>query len=462
MDLLEQIRGVVGETGLIVGEEVGKRPADWTGRTSCKARAVVRPGTTQELSEVMKLCHAARQPVVPAGGLTGLVQGARANGNEVQISFERMRKIESVDPVGRTMTVQAGVPLQAVHEAAAEEGLMYGVDLGARGSCTIGGNISTNAGGNTVIRYGMTRENVLGLEAVLADGTIVSSMNALLKNNAAYDLKQLFIGSEGTLGLVTRAVLRLQPAPTSEATAMLALDGFENLTRLFTLVGGRFAGMLSSFEVMWNNYYQVIGVQSGRHKPPLVAGHDFYIVVEITGNDPEADEALFTEVLGTAIEAGIAADAVIASSKAQRDAIWGIREDIEGLVHAFMPGVAFDVSLPIIMMDDYISGLDEQLHQACGEDARMAVFGHIGDSNLHVMVSPRPCNSETIHQAKELVYKPLAALGGSVSAEHGIGLDKLEWLPLSRNSEEIALMRQIKTTLDPHNLLNPGKVLPEA
>lgn len=461
MELLDQILAVVGEKGLVTGDDVAKRPADWMGGASCEAKAVVLPRSTAELSEVMKLCHAARQPVVPAGGLTGLVHGAKASSEELQISFERMRTIEGIDPTGKTMVVQAGVPLQAVHEAVGEHGLIYGVDLGARGSCTIGGNISTNAGGNTVIRYGMTRENVLGIEVVLADGTIVSSMNSLLKNNAAYDLKQVFIGSEGTLGLVTRAVLRLQPAPTSEATAIVGIDGFDRLIQFFSLIGSRFAGSLSSFEVMWNSYYDVIGVASGRHQPPLNSGHDFYVIVEVAGNDPDNDEALFTEVLSKALEEGLAADAVIASSKAQRDAIWAIREDIVGVIQAFMPGVVFDVSLPIVRMPEYVDGLSKSLRETCGEGSQMAVYGHIGDGNLHILVAPRPWGEDSHHCAEELVYRPLSALGGSVSAEHGIGLDKREWLPLSRTPEEIAVMRQLKSALDPHGLLNRGKVLPE-
>ena len=462
MDLLEQIHAVVGDGGLITGEDVAKRPADWMGSTSCAAKAVVRPRTTQELSEVMKLCHAARQPVVAAGGLTGLVHGATSTGDEIQISFERMRSIEAIDPIGKTATVQAGVPLQAVHEAVAEHGLIYGVDLGARGSCTIGGNISTNAGGNTVIRYGMTRENVLGLEAVLADGTIVSSMNTLLKNNAAYDLKQLFIGSEGTLGLVTRAVLRLQPAPTTDATAILAIDSFDKLKEFFSLASTRFGSLLRSFEVMWNTYYEMIGVESGRHQPPIAAGHAYYVIVEVAGIDPQRDEALFTEVLTDALEQEVAADAVIATSKAQRDAIWAIREDIEGQIKAMMPGIAFDVSLPIVRMKDYTDGVRKALTDNCGADTMMAVFGHIGDSNLHLLVAPRPWSDEARHRAEETVYAPLKALGGSVSAEHGIGLDKREWLPLSRSPEELALMRQLKSALDPLGLLNPGKVLDDA
>ena len=462
MGLLEQIREIVGDTGLVTGDDVTKRPADWLGSISCVAKAVIRPSSTQELSDVMKLCHAARQPVVPTGGLTGLVHGGVATGDELQISFERMRAIEEIDPVGKTAIVQAGAPLQTVHEAVAEHGLIYGVDLGARGSCTIGGNISTNAGGNTVIRYGMTRENILGLEAVLADGTIVSSMNTLLKNNAAYDLKQLFIGSEGTLGLVTRAVLRLQPAPVSDATAILAIESFDQLKTFFSITSSRLGSLVRSFEVMWRDYYEMIGVESGRHQPPLPGGHAIYVIVEIAGIDRERDTALFTEVLGEALEQEIATDAVIATSRAQRDAIWAIREDIEGQIRAMMPGITFDVSLPIVRMDDYINKLKESLAPTCGKDSMMAVFGHLGDSNLHLLVAPRPWNEDAKHRAEEMVYQPLADLGGSVSAEHGIGLDKREWLPLSRKPEELALMRQIKSALDPQNLLNRGRVLGDA
>jgi FAD/FMN-containing dehydrogenase len=459
MTIIDKIREIVGETGLITGQDVAERPTDWLGRETNEAMAIVRPGSTEELSEVMKLCHAAKQPVVPTGGLTGLVHGQNAGKQELQISLERMRAIVEVDPIGRTMTVEAGVPLQSVHEAAAEHGLIYGIDLGARGSCTIGGNISTNAGGNTVIRYGMTRENVLGLEAVLADGTIVSSMNRLLKNNAAYDLKQLFIGSEGTLGLVTRAVLRLRPAPVSEETAMVTVDGFDNLTAFFSHVGSRFGSLLQSFEVMWGSYYQMIGVDSGRHQAPMDPGHDFYVVVEAAGNDPEADQALFTEVLGETLEQELAVDAIIASSKAQRDAIWTLREDTEGQIKSMWPGVGFDVSLPITDMHDYVKGLEKSLKTDCGEEAMMIVFGHIGDNNLHIIVSPRPWNDEAKDRAEAMVYKPLEAIGGSVSAEHGIGIDKREWLHLSRSKEELALMRTLKNALDPYGLLNSGKVL---
>ena len=459
MELLDEIRAVVGDVGLIVGADVGKRAADWLGLSTCRARAVVRPATTDELSAVMKLCHAARQPVVPAGGLTGLVHGTDAGPEEVQISFERMRSVLSIDPVGRTMLVEAGTPLQAIHEAAAEHGLCYPVDLGSRGSCTIGGNISTNAGGNTVVRHGMTRDNVLGIEVVLADGTVISALNHLLKNNAAYDLKQLFIGSEGTLGLVTRAVLKLQPQPVSEATAIVALAGFQQVQDLFVHCGRRLGGLLSSFEVMWREHYELIAVQSGRHVPPLPPGHGCYVIVEATGTNPARDEELFAEAMGEALEQGIADDIVIAASKAQRAGIWKVREDVEGIFFATAPACTFDVSLPIVAMDAYVKAIQQEAARRWNDETRVLVFGHIGDGNLHIVVAPRPWGETSRHEAETIVYEPLRALAGSVSAEHGIGLEKRDWLGVSRTANEIAMMRQLKAMLDPLGLLNPGKVL---
>lgn len=458
-DLLDAIRAIAGDGGVIAGAELAKRPGDWLGFSSCMAAAIVRPRSTDELSRIMRLCHARRQPVIAAGGLSGLVHGTDAAGHELQISFERMRAVEAVDPVGRTMTVEAGVPLQAAQDAALEHDLIYAVDLGARGSATIGGTVSTNAGGNQVVRYGMTRENVLGLEVVLADGTVLSSMNHLLKNNAAYDLKQMFIGSEGTLGLVTRAVLRLHPKPLTTATALLAVDDFDGITGLLSLCSGRLGAMLTSFEVMWESHYRAIAIDSGRHQPPLPAGHAYYVIVEASGMDPGRDEAFFTALMEETLAGGLAADAVIASSGAQRGAIWGIREDIPGIMAAMMPCAVFDVSLPVTAMPDYVAGLTASVDAEWTGQGKLMVFGHLGDGNLHISVAPRPWSEEARHRAEELVYRPLEAIGGSISAEHGIGLEKRAWLSSSRTPEEIATMRLLKAALDPLNLLNPGKVL---
>ncbi|WFL78964.1 FAD-binding oxidoreductase [Altererythrobacter arenosus] len=458
-ELLSQFRAVCGESGVICGEDLATRAGDWLGQSSCGAVAIVRPRSTDELSQVLRLCHANDQPVVGAGGLTGLVHGTDATGEQVQISFERMRSVITVDPVGRTMAVEAGVPLQLAQEEAQKHGLIYAVDLGARGSATIGGTISTNAGGNQVIRYGMTRENILGLEAVLADGTVVSSMNTLLKNNAAYDLKQLFIGTEGTLGLVTKAVLRLHPKPLTTSTALLGVESFEDVMTLFGKVSGKLGPMLTSFEVMWRSHYRTVAVESGRHSPPLSGDYGFYVVVEASGMDPERDWEFFTELIAALLEEELVADAVIASSDTQRKAIWNIREDVEGLLHVVSPVAIFDVSLPIAAMDRYIGDLEAAVAGEWGDEARVVTFGHLGDSNLHIGVAPRPWSEEARHRVEELVYSPLAEFGGSISAEHGIGLEKRDWLHVTRNPQEIELMRLLKATLDPKGLLNPGKVL---
>lgn len=457
-DLLNQIAQIVGPQGMITGADVQERAADFMGFTRCQAQAIVRPASTAELSEVMKLCHGAGQTVVAAGGNTGLVQGQVCTPADIQVSLERMRAIGEIDPVGRTMVVEAGCVVQLAQEAAEQLGLKFAVDWGARGSATIGGGISTNAGGNSVVRYGMMRDNVLGLEAVLADGTVISSMNVLLKNNAAYDLKQLFIGSEGTLGIVTRAVLKLQPAPLTTQTAMLACADFAAVQRLFVEVGRQLGPGLTAFEVMWASFYEPM-VASGRHTPPLPGGHGCYVITEMSGTDPEADPARFETVLAGLIENDLVADAVIASSQAQADQIWAIRDDIPGLMMFTMPSVTFDISLPIRAMDSYVADLTKAAEVEFGETLKLVVFGHIGDGNLHILMGAQPFTEATKHRIEELVYSPLQALGGSVSAEHGIGIDKRDWLAISRSADEIALMKTLKAALDPKGLLNPGKVL---
>lgn len=455
--LLDHIAEIVGRDHLLTGEAVRQRNADWFTHSPCEAAAIVRPANTEQLSRVMALCHAAGQPVVTHGGLTGVVHGAVAAPNELAVSLERMTAIEAVDPVGGTLTAQAGVPLQRVQEAAVEIGMQFPVDLGARGSCTIGGNIATNAGGIRVIRYGMMRQQVLGLEAVLADGRVISSMNTMLKNNAGYDLKQLFIGSEGTLGIVTRAVLRLQPALPSEQCALVSVPSFEALTRLLNLALRRIG--LSAFEALWNSHYRLMTEESGAHTPPLATDSPFYAILESQGMDTERDAEQFQALLEEAFEAELITDAVLASSEAQRQAIWAIREDIEALVRTLKPVFSFDVSLPIPAMETYVEGLEQRLAEAFPGVARLVAFGHLGDGNLHIMVTVRDAAAECRRAVEQLVYAPLAEIGGSVSAEHGIGLEKRDYLHFSRSEEEIATMRLLKQALDPKGLLNPGKVL---
>jgi FAD/FMN-containing dehydrogenase len=457
--LLEQLATIVGVDHVLTGEQVSARAVGWADHGPCRARAIVRPANTDEVSRVLAACHAAGQPVVTLGGLTGLVRGCVANPDEIGLSLERMHRVESIDVVDRTMTVEAGVPLQRVQEEAEKHGLLYPVDFGARGSAHIGGSVATNAGGNGVIRYGMTRESVLGLEAVLADGTVIPAMSRMIKNNAAYDVKQLFIGTEGTLGVVTRLVLRLRELPRSTQTAMVACADFDAVTNLLKHMDATLGGALSAFELMWKEFYLLVTTPPAKGTPPLAQDHDFYVLVESTGGDPVRDQAQFEEAVSAAIDAGLVTDAVIATSEAQRDALWSLRDDVESFFRLGMP-VVFDVSLPISEMAGYVEEVLGRLEREWPAYRRF-VFGHLGDGNLHVIATGAP-SVEARHGIERCVYEPLAARQGSVSAEHGIGLEKQPWLALCRSPAERALMRTLKNALDPTGILNRGRVLADS
>jgi FAD/FMN-containing dehydrogenase len=419
-----------------------------------KPRAVLRPNSTEQVAAVMRLAHAARAPVVPWGGRTGLVDGARADG-VIALSLERMRKVETVDAAGATMSVEAGCVLQDACAAAEAHGLLLPLDFGARGSATIGGAVSTNAGGNKVLRYGMTRDMVLGLEVVLADGTVLSAMNRLIKNNAGYDLKQLFIGSEGTLGIVTRAVLRLRSRPTSQVTALLAVDRFDALASVLRMLESELAGSLSAFEVMWPEFYDLVTTPPAKGRAILPPGHAHYVLVEALGADAEGDLERFVSVLGRALEKGWVADAAVAKSQAERDRMWALRDDV-GQTARDGPIATFDIGLPIDAMEAYVAQTRAALRSRWPQ-ARLMVFGHLGDGNLHLIAGLPEAGARDAVEA--IVYAPLHDLGGTISAEHGIGLQKRDYLGLSRSPQEVALMRTLKAALDPLGLLNPGKVL---
>lgn len=456
-NLLDKIEKAVSPGGVLLGEDVSLRSDTWPPTGGCQAMAIIRPVNTHELSAVLKLCHAAGQSVVTHGGLTGLVGGAKAGKEDLVISLERMNRIEAVDVINRTVTVEAGVPLQKVQEAAAGADLLFPLDLGARGSCTIGGNIATNAGGNSVIRYGMMREQLLGVEAVLADGTIISSLNGVIKNNTGYDLKQLFTGSEGTLGIVTRAVLRLRPLPRSCNTALVAIDNFERVAGFLRRMDSALGGTLSAFEVMWNDFYKTIIGDGSKHPPPLSQSHPFYVLLESTGGHQESDRLRFEAALEEAFESELIVDAVIAQSKRQREELWAIRDDIEGLTRKLFPPIVFDVSLGIPEMDGYVHEVRRRLTQRWPA-SQMVAFGHLGDGNIHLVVTVGSLEPDEVHGVETIIYEALARCRGIISAEHGIGLDKREFLQHSRSAVEIELMKNIKQALDPKGILNPGRI----
>ncbi|MCB1683613.1 MAG: FAD-binding oxidoreductase, partial [Pseudomonadales bacterium] len=303
-----------------------------------------------------------------------------------------------------------------------------------------------------VIRYGMARDMVLGLEAVLADGTVVSSMNQMIKNNAGYDLKQLFIGTEGSLGVVTRAVLRLREKPTTQATLFVATDEFGKLAKFLKHMDSRLGGTLSAFEVMWNNFYTLVTTPPATNQPPIVQDYPFYVLVEAMGSDEAQAEAALAE----AYEQGLIVDAVVAQSEAQRMQLWAMRDDV-AQTFRYAPNFAFDVSLRISHMEDYLKEVNARLAASYGE-VHNFTFGHMGDGNLHLVISVGEGGAEVREEVERSVYEPLAAISGSVSAEHGVGLEKKPYLGISRSETEIGLMRALKRTLDPKGILNPGKI----
>jgi FAD/FMN-containing dehydrogenase len=452
---LADLRAIVGDWGVVTGEPLHSRTYDeFAGEI--RANVLVRPRDTSQVSAVLRLCNSRGQTVVTHGGLTGLVYGTAAGVDDLILSLEAMNHIENVDVAGRTMRVQAGVVLQRAQEEAERLDFMFPLDLGGRGSATIGGNISTNAGGVRVVRYGMMRNLVLGVEAVLADGTVLGSMNRMLKNNAGYDLKQLFIGSEGTLGVVTRADLRLVPRPRSHGTALVACPDFNSVVRLLGTMDAGLGGQLSAFEVMWPEFYEVTTTAPAVNAPILPHGHGVYVLVEALGADPQSDGERLEQALGEAMEQGLVVDAAIAKSDLERRAMWAPREDVFQ-TRRYGPTHNFDVSLAIADMPGYLDVVRRGLAE-CVPGARTYVFGHVADGNLHIAIAAGEAHQATFEAVERCVYEPLRAISGSISAEHGIGLERKAYLGISRSPAEIATMRALKAALDPRGILNPGKV----
>jgi FAD/FMN-containing dehydrogenase len=352
--------------------------------------------------------------------------------------------------------------LQTVQEAAEAEGLLMPLDLGGRGSATIGGNIATNAGGMRVLRWGMMRDMVIGLEVVLADGSIVSSLTKALKDNAGYPWKQIFVGSEGTLGVVTRAVLRLRPAPTTAQTAVVALSGFEAAAQFLRDLQARLSGRLSTFELMWPDFYERVSeAQLPKRPRPLPCGAPMYVLIEALGNDPRRDVKAFEEALAEAVDEGVALDAVIARSERDRQNLIAVRDELGEAFAPLRPIIVFDVSMALADMPRFVEEADAGV-RALYPEAVILHYGHAGDGNLHLVISVGEGGEAVEHAVQTAVFTAVRAVGGSISAEHGVGLERLPFIGWTRTPEELALMRTLKAALDPKNLMNPGKVVPSA
>jgi FAD/FMN-containing dehydrogenase len=466
-EFLQACRAAIGAAHVLTeaGDTAGYL-TDQRGRYTGRAVAVLRPADTAETAAIVKLCGHYRVPLVPQGGNTGLVLGSVPDrqGNAVVLSLKRLNRIRHVDPVNNTLIAEAGCILQHVQQAAAAAGRLFPLSLAAEGSCTIGGNLSTNAGGTGVLRYGNARELCLGLEAVTAQGEVMSSLRGLRKDNTGYDLRDLFIGAEGTLGVITAAVLKLFPQPRAQVTALAALKTPAQALRLLELAQARSGPALSGFELMSDFCLQLVHKHFPEQRLPFAGRHAQYVLLELSDSESEEHaRALFEDLIGQALEAEIIDDAVIASSIAQSKALWQLRENISMAQAHEGKNIKHDISLPISRIAEFIETTDRLVQQA-SPGCRMVTFGHLGDGNLHYNVSPPAGMADTgfIQQQPVInlaVHDSVDRFGGSISAEHGLGALKREEILRYKSPVELGLMRTIKQALDPHQLMNPGKVI---
>jgi D-lactate dehydrogenase (cytochrome) len=464
---LDRCRVVVGAPHVLTDPaDVAPFLTDWRKRFTGVARGVVLPANTEQVAAVIALCAGARVPIVPQGGGTGLVLGSvpDASGQAIVLSLRRMRTVRGIDIPNRTMTVDAGCILQDVQAAAANAGCLFPLSLAAEGSCTIGGNLSTNAGGTAVLRYGNMRELCLGLEVVNAQGEVWSSLRGLRKDNTGYDLRDLFIGAEGTLGIITGAVLKLFPQPKAALTAMVALQSPRAAVVLLERMQDACGPSLTGFELMSDLCLQLVARHFPQLPRPFAAPYPQYALVEVSSSESEAHAAALLEAsVGGALEAGNAQDAVIASSVAQARALWQVREHISMAQAAEGKNIKHDVSLPVSRIPDFLDAAGARLAQDF-PGCRLVCFGHLGDGNLHYNVSPPIGEDHDAflagqEQVNRIVHDCVDRFGGSISAEHGVGALKRDELRRYKSAVELRMMAAIKQALDPLGIMNPGKIL---
>jgi FAD/FMN-containing dehydrogenase len=459
-DIAARLAAIVGPAQVFGGEDIGERyRVDISRKYVSAPMFLVRPAATDEVAAIVKLAGEYGAPVTVIGGQTGTCGAAVPADGGIALSLERMNHIHEIDLVSMTMTVDAGCVLETAHEAAEAQGALLPLDLGARGSATIGGVIGTNAGGNRVLRWGMMRDMVIGLEAVLADGSVISSLTKMLKDNAGYNWKHLLIGSEGTLGIVTRAVLRLRPLPSTRQTALIAANSFEDAALVLRRLEVVLSGRLSSFEIMWADFFLAMTEGQLPTRPrPLPLGYSHYALLEAMGGDEAVDGPQFERVLAELLEQGLIQDAVIAGSEREREALWAVREDFPPGLAPFRPFASYDVSMGLRDMPAFAEAARANLLRAF-PDVRMLFYGHAGDGNLHAIVSIGSMDAGIQHAFDTAVFDAVRDVNGSIAAEHGIGVSRAPFLPWTRSARELELMGALKRTLDPKNILNPGKLL---
>ena len=472
-DFVEKLRAIVGDKGLITDEQ-GKHPyvSDWRENFAGNALAVVRPANTGEVAAVVRLCAAEKVAVVPQGGNTGLVGGGTPDekGREIVLSLNRMTRIFDIDPIGYTMTVEAGVILKTIQETAAENDRLFPLSLAAEGSCTIGGNLSTNAGGVQVLHYGNARQLVLGLEVVTPQGEIWNGLRALKKDNTGYDLRDLYLGAEGTLGIITRAVLKLWPKPKDVATAWAAIPSPEAAVALLSGAHAASEDNVTSCELMGRQGIDLVLQHIPGASDPLSEKHEWYVLLEWSstrarreGENAGGLREKMEAYLGEAMERGLVLDATIAQNETQARALWALRENHSEASKKEGPSVKHDISVAVSKIPSFVTEGLAAMKKALPE-CRPVTFGHVGDGNLHFNCqAPAGWDKARFmphaHAVNEAVYDLVVSYGGSISAEHGIGLRKVDELAHYRSKVEIDTMRTIKRALDPQNLMNPGKIV---
>lgn len=466
-DFIDACKHAIGDAYVLTTDaDKASYLTDQRQRFTGQALAIVKPGNTAEVAAIVRLCNKFLVPLVPQGGNTGLVLGSVPDnqGNAIVLSLSRLNGVRALDPINHTITVEAGCILQNVQDAAEAAGRLYPLSLAAEGSCTIGGNLATNAGGTAVLRYGNTRELCLGLEVVTAQGDVMEGLRGLRKDNTGYDLRDLFIGAEGTLGLITAAVMKIFPLPKAQLTALVAVRTPEHALRLLTLAQSHCGAALTGFELMSDLCLQLVAKHMPHLTFPFSTHYPQYVLLELSDSESEAHASAMLEALMTnALENDLCQDAVLASSSTQSKTLWTWRESISSAQAKEGKNIKHDISLPISRIAEFITVTDALLQQHFPE-CRNVTFGHLGDGNLHYNVSPATGYSVEMFLTKQsdinrVVHDSVHQFGGSISAEHGIGALKRNELLRYKSPIELSLMRTIKQALDPHNLMNPGKVI---
>lgn len=453
---IDALKALLGDDCVFASKDVlSSYASDWSAHPAQAPIAVVKPRSNSDVATLLKYATEYKVPITVQSGRTGLAGGAVPRPGEIALSMERMNKILDIDPLAMTMTLEAGATLEHVQTAADEAAMIFPLDLGARGSCMIGGNAATNAGGNRVVKYGAMRDLVLGLEAVLPTGECVGGMNAMIKNNAGFDLKHMFIGSEGVLGVITQLVLKLHPKANDTVVALCAANSFEALSGLLSHLRRTAKGSMSAFEVMWEDYFSAVTQTPHTARATFQETYPFYAMIEFEGDDRAVLTTHVEEILGAAVEGELVADVIVAQSLQDNRDIWAIRDAIGDLMLEIKSVTAFDVSLPLRALGEFVDDARALVARKYPH-TKFYAFGHLGDNNVHLAVG---CAQETeLHSIEDDVLQLVGARGGSITGEHGVGVIKKDFLSYCRSDAEISLMRTLKRAVDPSGILNAGRI----